>query len=84
MHVLKRYGIQVYHKNMSDNFYFYRVMPLGRSKIAIICTFLSFSLQMFSKNGGKSVSQTYLVKSKVNILSLNSKFNYCTNLSRSI
>lgn len=69
MHVLKRYGIQVYHENMSDNFYFYRVMPLGRSKIAIICTFLSFSLQMFSKKGGKRVSQTFLVKSKVNILS---------------
>lgn len=54
---------------MSDNFYFYRVMPLGRSKIAIICTFFIFSLQMYSKKGGKSVSQTYLVKSKVNILS---------------
>lgn len=60
---------------MSDNFYFYRVMPLGRSKIAIICTFFIFSLQMYSKKGGKSVSQTHLVKSKVNILSRNSKSN---------
>lgn len=40
---------------------FDRFMPLGLKKIPINCSLRSFSLWMFRREGGISVSQTFLV-----------------------